>query len=221
MTIVIRPARMEDVDEAQTVMNHKDNILWLGGFVMREQIAQRIRKQEETQAPTQLVADCDGRIVGASEVSPKSAMMGMGLVAVDPEFKRKKIGTALYVAHVYRACLEGRPILVDKIREGNETMRGLLHYLGFYPSSVRRNNSKNHVNLDYYEFDLRRPGALSMWLDKQTIMSEDIQWSIQVPQDAYEDDFLRLADGQKQAGAPVEELIKNRARISVLLGVNA
>lgn len=192
MTITIRPARMEDVDAAQEVMNNAKNIVWLGGFVMKEQLAQRIRKQEETGEPTLLVTEDDGKIVGTSEVTPKAAMMGMGLVAVDPEYKRRGIASAMYTAHVFRAVLEGRCILVDKIRDGNESMMGMLPHLGFSPTSVRRQNSRNHVNLDYWEFDLRGGLAVIRWMGVHTALAlGGFKFDI-VNADSYEKTYERL-----------------------------
>src|SRR5690606_800385 len=109
VTTVIRPARLEDAEQCQVIMNDSKNLVWLGGFTMLDDLKNRFAKQEELGITNVVVVDVDGEIRGTSQISPHDYHLEMGLVAVKREFRdfdpttpgknRHGYGSAMYTMH--------------------------------------------------------------------------------------------------------------------------
>jgi hypothetical protein len=165
MSVVIRPAVLEDADAAQRIMNDAKNSKWLGGFTMLADLEGRFTKQTETGIIAAVVAVKDDEVVGVSQISPHDFHIEMGLVAVKTGHKREGYGRAMYTLHALRAAMEGRLFLLDQINWQNEGMKGFLPALSFEgPEVTLRNKIRNFCTLEYWRYDFAKSG-LAPWLE--------------------------------------------------------
>ncbi len=145
----VQLATSEDVDAVQRIFNHSENSAGLGGFTLREAIAQKIQAGQVLVVMELRIATLDKSVVvGASEVGYDGKhRMKMQLVGVDPEKKRQRVATALYTGWALVAALRGRLHMQDHIIGDNPHMPGHLTKLGFSRDVVLRSKVRRHKDL--------------------------------------------------------------------------
>jgi ribosomal protein S18 acetylase RimI-like enzyme len=103
-----------------------------------------------------LVAEVDGKIVGAVKLKRKRSHIGnVGLIAVLPEYRRLGIGNLLYKVMIWIFAKEGRIKISDQMTEPNEPMQKFFEKLGFVKEGTLRKHtdSKQDVSLYAYYID--------------------------------------------------------------------
>lgn len=97
-----------------------------------------------------LVLEDEGRVVGYGGLLLVAEDAHVTTIAIDPEARRRRLGTQLMLALVDAAGVAGARHLTLEVRVSNEGARRLYRRFGFAPVGVRK---------DYY----RDEDALVMW----------------------------------------------------------
>ncbi len=97
-----------------------------------------------------LVLEVDGRVAGYGGLLLVASDAHVTTIAIDPEVRRRGLGTTLMLALVDAALAAGASHLTLEVRLSNEGARRLYQRFGFAPVGVRK---------DYY----RDEDALVMW----------------------------------------------------------
>lgn len=146
----IRLAKPEDVDAVQAIYTDRGVQGELGEFVMKEGIKNRIAENTKRGsvwlAIAQLdTAPIDGAVIGAANIGSRSAyrhLLRHGEVGVLREFRRQRVGTALYLAQCAQALFEGRRSVEDTIIEDNPNMFRFLPTLEYEVMGVLRERTR-------------------------------------------------------------------------------
>lgn len=147
---MIRLGQEEDLSQIKSLLNTKGIREWLGGQVYDSYI-----KQGQIN-----VAVVDGKIVGASQYTPRESHRWlMNFVGVDPEYRRQGIATSLYQFWEKKALDEGVYVLEDRVVSNNILMPLVLSKLGYVKTASLRSRVKRHHDLDIYVKPLKENNA--------------------------------------------------------------
>lgn len=153
--LIIRPGTVSDVDKVQPIANEpKSTLPYLGGWTMREQLVGLYSRGNESQ-PFNIVAELDGQVVAFSDSKPKhNHYHEYDLVAVIPELRRQRIGSAMYAYHALRCGLSGRMFARDQTIHFNALMgEGYLPFHQFEKKVELRNKVRNFSSLYWWVKD--------------------------------------------------------------------
>lgn len=107
-----------------------------------------------TSSRAYFVAKVDRHVVGYAGIMMSDADGHITTIAVDPDWHRQRIGTALMVAATREAVRRGAASLTLEVRVANKGAQAMYARFGFLPVGVRRN---------YYQET--NEDALVMWAD--------------------------------------------------------
>ena len=153
--ILIRFARVEEIEAIQEVLHHPDVIAFLGGITFRDHIRDKIKDKR----PSLWVAEVAGRIVGCHIVGGRSQShyIKLGSVGVLPEFRRQRIQTSLYFAALAQGILEGRRLLEDTIVGDNSVQFKALPTMGFSLAGILKDKTASGKSIGLFQFSLIDP----------------------------------------------------------------
>jgi len=132
MIVEIRLARPNEENTIQGLFNHKCAIAELGGFTFLDAIKHQVR--DNMFKPSLFVAiDDEGTMVGCAEIGGRKQahVAHHGKVMVHTEFRRRGIGSALYMVQILQCLLEGRRKVQDTVVGDNPVMHSLLPAFGY------------------------------------------------------------------------------------------
>lgn len=154
---VIKIATEPLCEHVQPVFNHKDVLPWLGGFTMLEQMKANCRSGR----PGLWYAVEDTVVVGAMMVAgrPAAFQMKYGSVGVVPDWRRKRISTALYFALTCQGVLEGRRLFEDSIVADNPVQFMALPAMGLNKVGTLRHKTGSGKGICLFDFSLLEEGA--------------------------------------------------------------
>jgi len=137
MELRIMLAEKDHVDLVQGIYMAKGVQNELGEFVHKEGIKNKIANNVD-RGSVWIAALSDGsgegEVVGAANIGSRSGyqhLLRHGEVGVLPMYRRRRIGTCLYLVQVAQALMEGRRLVEDTIIEDNPNMFDFLPTLGF------------------------------------------------------------------------------------------
>ena len=148
--LIIRPGTEADVDVVQAISNDAKSLPFLGGWAMRDSVSATFAKNDKY--PLHVVAELDGEVVGFSNSKDKNIRYTeYDLVAVNPDFRRQGIATAMYTYHLYRGALTGKYLMRDFTNHFNVNMQeGFLPTLGFEKIASLRNRGRNFSSANWW-----------------------------------------------------------------------
>jgi len=163
-SLIIRPGTVDDVDAVQSIANEAKTLPFLGGFTMRGYIVDLYEKNN-SETPLNVVAELDGEIVGFSDSKNKNiCYTEFQLVAVQPELRRQKIGTALYTYHLFRSALMGKKFVKDQVMHFNTVMQDdYLPFLGFTQYANLRGKIRHFSDLNWWILYLTQNNLDRIW----------------------------------------------------------
>ena len=149
----IRVAQKGDAEAVQKVLMHKSIAPSLGGMTYMDAIKNLLSKTDRGGI---FVAEIDGNIVGAIMAAgrPQSHLLKYGSVGVLPEYRRQRIGSALYFALTLQGIVEGRRLYEDTIVGDNPIQHELLPTLGITRSGILKRKTAAGKDLHIYQFDV-------------------------------------------------------------------
>jgi [ribosomal protein S18]-alanine N-acetyltransferase len=103
---------------------------------------------------TYIVAESDGRIVAYAGLLIVAEDAHVTTVAVDPEARKRRVGTHLMVNLVDRALLAGARHLTLEVRVSNDPARQLYERFGFSPVGLRKNYYRDEDALVMWAIDI-------------------------------------------------------------------
>lgn len=180
--IAITPARSkQDCLAIQQVFNHKDIIQYLGGFCILETLLGKL-KQSGT---TLWKAEVDGQVVGGMEIAgrPQCHYSKWGEVGVLPEYRRRRVGTALYVACAAQSILEGRRLCEDTIVGDNPFQFKALPMLGVTQVGLLTMKTASFKDIALFAFHITVESLTHM------LSRLSSECSIELIHDSYTDDL--------------------------------
>lgn len=151
--IHIRPVEIEEAEAVQEVFNHREIIGWLGGFTMLE----NVKNQVKMRAKVGMFGAWDGDVcVGGIMIAarPMSHNMKYGSVGVLPEYRRRRISTALYAAVTMQGILEGRRLFEDSIVANNPVQFKALPTMGVKLVGTLRARTASGLGLALFDHSL-------------------------------------------------------------------
>jgi hypothetical protein len=175
-SLIIRPGTLDDVDKVQKIANEpKSTLSYLGGFTMREYLVGMYGRGNESQ-PNNIVAELDGEVVGFSDSKGRHHHYHeYDLVAVIPELRRKRIGTALYAYHAMRCGLSGRMFARDQTIHFNTLMvDGYLPFHEFEKKIEFRHKIRNFSTIFWWIKDFS-PESIQDFINK----AEDTEYKVE------------------------------------------
>ena len=148
--LIIRPGDQNDVDIVQSIANHAKSMPFLGGWSMRDVVAAGFDKNRRY--PINIVAELDGTVVGFSDSKDKNIRYTeYDLVAVNPDYRRQGIATAMYTYHFFRGALTGKFLMRDFTNHFNEVMQeGFLPTLKAQKIATLRNRGRNFSSANWW-----------------------------------------------------------------------
>jgi len=157
MKVEICIATKSMANRIQEIFNHKCSIEYLGGFTHMDTIMSQIKKNSFR--PSLFVARLnDGEIVAAAEISSRKQAHRAhhGKISVLPEFRRKGIGTALYIEQILTCMLEGRRKMEDTVVGDNPAMHNFLPKLGYVHEGTLEEHTASGKSLVLYSYFINR-----------------------------------------------------------------
>lgn len=154
--IEIKLAKLSDLEEAQEILNHKDNIGLLGGFTLAETLKQKIKQNN-----SMWLAYFEEKMVGVTMFGgrPQSHLVKYGEIAVLPEYRRKRIATSMYFAMTCQGVIEGRRLFEDSIVGDNPTQFNVLPTLGLKLAGELEHKTASAKSICLFQFSMLWEGA--------------------------------------------------------------
>ena len=148
MDVLIRPSRIEDApafSEAVTrVATEKRYLSTVAGYSVEQTRSYLQRAAEDTLY--QFVAEADGRVVGACDISPRQAVgfthVGVLGMFVLPEWRGRGIGSRLLAACLTAARRAGLERIELEVYADNEAAIRLYEAHGFVREGCKRRGRK-------------------------------------------------------------------------------
>lgn len=152
MSLDLTPLKKTDCLDVQNIFNEKTTIGLLGGFHMLESIKQQVKPN----GVSGWIARENGEAIGAFQIGgrPQSQILKYGEVSVLPAFRRRRIGTTMYIAATMQGILEGRRLYSDTIVGDNEIQHKLLPSIGATKAGVLRHKTASAKDIVLYDYDL-------------------------------------------------------------------
>jgi len=174
--LIIRPGTVDDVDPVQSIANEAKTLPFLGGFTMRDVLVSAYEKNEKF--PYNIVAELDGEIVGFSDSKDRNvAYTEYDLVAVKPELRRQRIGSALYTYHLLKSALQGKKFMKDQTIHFNTVMQdGYLPTLGFSHIAGLRGKIRNFSTINWWMMPIE-VDALDRFYNLATSGPHEVEFS--------------------------------------------
>lgn len=144
----ITPAQLPDALLIQQLFNSKDVIGLLGGFCILDNVKQKCGRTP----PSAFVAYMDETFCGAILIAgrPQCQEGKLGEVAVYPEFRRKRVATALYAACIFQGIREGRRLWTDTIVGNNPAQHFVLPTLGLERWGILKEKTASFLDIHIY-----------------------------------------------------------------------
>lgn len=161
--INIKLAGLTELEEAQQILNHKDVIGLLGGFTMTETLKQKIKQKN-----SMWVAYLDEEMVGVTMFGgrPQSHLVKYGEIAVLPNYRRKRIATAMYFAMTCQGLIEGRRLFEDSIVGDNPTQFSVLPTLGLKLAGELEHRTASAKSICLFQFSMLWEGAFERMYER-------------------------------------------------------
>jgi hypothetical protein len=156
-TFTVRPPSAAEIGDVQAVFNHREIIGPLGGFTMKDGLTDKIKRQLGLWGA---VDDATGAFVGAAMLGGRSQvhLLKYGSVGVVPEHRRRRVGTALYLAMTAQGLLEGRRVYEDTIVGDNLEQFQALPQLGIVQAGELRHRTASAKSICLFQCSLLDPG---------------------------------------------------------------
>ncbi len=156
--ITIRFAMKNEAEKLQKILNDPSIISYLGGFTMLETIKKKISDKR----PSFWVADFGSKSVGAFMIAgrPQSHMLKYGELGVLQNYRRNRIGSAMYLAATIQGILEGRRLFEDTIVGDNPTQFFVLPTLGLNKAGELRHRTASGKSICLFQLSLLDEGSL-------------------------------------------------------------
>ena len=149
--MLIRPVKFEESAAVQEIYNHKSIIDALGGMTFLD----GIKGKTKSTGPTIWGAWTEeGKLVGSMMIGGRNQChyAKFGEVGVLPEYRRQRIGTALYTAVVAQGVLEGRRIWEDTIVGTNEIQMHVLPTIGLEKWGILRAKTASFLDIHIFGY---------------------------------------------------------------------
>lgn len=180
--ILVRPVKFEESEAVQMqIYNHKSIIDALGGMTFLD----GIKGKTKSTGPTIWAAFDGEKIVGSMMIGGRNQChyAKFGEVGVLPEYRRQRIGTALYTAVVAQGVLEGRRIWEDTIVGTNEIQMHVLPTIGLEKWGILRKKTASFLDIHIFGY------LLSVEQFNRTIKRLPKGISIELREDYYSADL--------------------------------
>lgn len=167
-TINITYATAQHLEAAQTVFNHKEVIGWLGGFTMLDTLKASAVTPKSGKVGMWVAREETGQVVGALLCAgrPAAFRAKYGSVGVLPEWRRKRISTALYACMTLQGVMEGRRLWEDSIVGDNPFQFAALPTFGLRKVGELRHRTGSGKGLVLFDFSLLEPGAIDAMISR-------------------------------------------------------
>jgi len=143
----------EDVVIAQEIFNSKENVSYLGGFTMKDAVAQAASSN------CVIIGSLDGKDISASQATRNGTQRtSLQLVATLAPYRRNHMTTSMYWAWTLMTALQGRLHLTDHIISNNPVMPHVLPTLGFDHVAELRSKVKRHHSMNLWAYDMLKDG---------------------------------------------------------------
>jgi hypothetical protein len=207
----------EDIVIAQEIFNSKESVNYLGGFTMRDAVAQAASSN------CVIIGSIDGKDVAASEATRNgSQRTSLQLVATLEPYRRRHLTTAMYWTWTLLTAVQGRVHLTDHIIDNNPVMPHVLPTLGFKHAAALRSKVRRHHAMNLWVYDMLKDG-LTPFRNRITDLGDNITFddSFKVFQEEFainnfNKNIAILAERDDQVG--INQLTMNRTIAAGILG---
>jgi len=168
----VRLASLSDIESVQRVFNARTSVKLVGTWTHATEITNRVSKSKT------LAYECDGEIVGASEIGYSNPnRMKMDLVAVNQEYRRQRIASTLYATWALLGACRGSLLQVDTVVDTNPLMEYFLPSMGFEKTAVLRSRVRRHhsIHLWYGKISTERLEQLVQKIPKCNTLDSSVQ----------------------------------------------
>lgn len=206
----------EDCIAIQNVFNHKDIIGLLGGFCMLDGLIGKLKSS----GVSLFKAEVDGVVVGGMEIGGRAQChyFKYGSVGVLPEYQRRRIGTALYVACTFQGILEGRRLAEDTIIADNPVQFMALPQLGIDKVGVLPMKTASFKDIAIFAFHVNETTIALM------LRRLPVEILVEIVEDEYSKDLWQKNNDIYKVKRPeyiprieaCRNMVKNDKRIAII-----
>ncbi len=157
--INIKIAEGADLVKVQAVFNERTILPLLGGFCILDSLKGKAKGR--TASVWLAEYEPTREIVGACVIAgrPQSHLVKYGEIGVLPHWRRKRVGTALYLAMTAQGVLEGRRLYEDTIVGDNPNQFLALPTMGLRLAGELRHRTGSGKSICLFQFSLLDPGT--------------------------------------------------------------
>jgi len=151
-SVVIKPARIEEAEECQKIYNHASIIGLLGGLTHLDTVKGKIKSS----GVTMWNAFEGNKIVGSVMIAGRNQChyAKFGEVGVLPEYRRRRIATALYTAILCQGIMEGRRLWEDTIVGDNPFQFATLPTIGLEHWAILKMKTASFKDIHLFGYNL-------------------------------------------------------------------